>query len=158
MQTGREGPHHKDAALLSTVLIDKDDLRTLGIKGELETRILKSVSEPAAKLKKVGKSRLVSSKTQFLRFDGANPGVVPVDQWKTTGDITVYENAMAIVDPGDNQPGLIQIGEMVRVGDVWKLTGTPSPIEGNEVEVAFGFLLRRTSAANRDRRCPSRRR
>lgn len=131
----------QDATLLSTVLIDKDDLRTLGIEGDLETRILKSVSEPAAKIKKAGNSRLASSKTQFLRFDGANPGVVPVDQWNTTGDITVYENAMAIVDPGDNQPGLIQIGEMIRVGDVWKLTGIPSPLEGNEVELAFGFLV-----------------
>ena len=133
----------QDAALIAPLLMSAEDLRALGVSGSLETKILEAVSDPAGKLKAASKnSKLVGPKTVFLRFDGAAPGVIPADQLKTPQDITVYENAMAIVDPGaTGKPGLIQIGEMVRIGEVWKLTSLPIPLEGEEIEIAFGLLV-----------------
>ena len=53
---------------------------------------------------------------------------------------------MAIVD-SSGKPGLVQIGELVRVGDVWKLTQIPQPIEGNNATMAGGILMQPTLAA-----------
>ena len=54
---------------------------------------------------------------------------------------------MAILDSG-GKPGLVQVGELVRVGDVWKLTQIPQPIEGNNVTMAGGILMQPTLAAS----------
>jgi thiol-disulfide isomerase/thioredoxin len=52
----------------------------------------------------------------------------------------VFENAMGIIEVGEKSE-LLQIGEMVRVGDVWKLTQIPQPLEGDSVEVTLGGIL-----------------
>ncbi|HXY37370.1 MAG TPA: redoxin domain-containing protein, partial [Planctomycetaceae bacterium] len=44
--------------------------------------------------------------------------------------------------------GLVQVGELVRIGDVWKLTQIPQPIEGQNAQVmAGGALMQPTLAA-----------
>lgn len=133
----------QDASLLAPLLITKDDLKELGIKGALETKVLGSVGDAAAKLKKnAAGSKIISPKTNWMRFDAAAPSVIPADQLKTPADLVVYENAMAIVDFGNpTNPGLVQIGELVRIGDVWKLTGIPQPLEGNQIEITPGLVM-----------------
>jgi hypothetical protein len=46
---------------------------------------------------------------------------------------------MAIVD-NEGQSKLVQIGEMIRVGDVWKLTQIPRPLEG-QMQITPGLLM-----------------
>ncbi|MGE5194782.1 MAG: redoxin domain-containing protein, partial [Deltaproteobacteria bacterium] len=38
-------------------------------------------------------------------------------------------------------PGLIHVGELIRVGDVWKMTSLPVPLEGNAIQLAPGLVL-----------------
>lgn len=132
----------QDASLLTPLLLTKDDLKELGIKGPLEAKLLASVSDPAAKLKKsVSGSKVIHAKTNWLRFDASPPAVIPADSYKTPQDLYVYENVMAIVDSGNpQQPGLVSVGELVRIGDVWKMTMIPHPLEGN-LELAAGQIM-----------------
>jgi peroxiredoxin len=132
----------QDAQLLAPLLVGARDLQSLDIDRALAAKILESVADPAGKLKKAAQgSKILSAKTTWLRFDGSAPSVIPADQLNTPRDVFVYENVMAIVDAGGGQPGLIQIGELVRVGDVWKMTSIPAPLEGNQVTVAPGGML-----------------
>lgn len=131
----------QDAVLLAPLLVTQADLAGLGVDKAMQTKILDSVADPAGKLKKaVTGSKMIGPKTQWMRFDGAAPSVIPADQLNTPRDVFVYENVMAIVDNG-GQPGLIQVGELVRVGDVWKMTSLPAPLEGNQVTVSQAGLL-----------------
>ena len=75
-----------------------------------------------------------------MRFDSASPGVIPQDEGKASADLIVYENAMGIVD-NNQQAGLVQLGEMVRVGDAWKLTQIPQPLEGENPQIAATGVL-----------------
>ena len=75
-------------------------------------------------------SKILNEKSKFTRADNLTPASIPAEKGKLRDDLFVYENAMAIVDSA-GKPGLVQIGELVRVGDVWKLTQIPQPIEGN---------------------------
>ncbi len=136
----------QDAATLASVLITKDELKSLGVTGAASAKILDSVSDPAVKLRKaVHGSKLIAAKTKWTRFDASSPSLIPADQVKSAADIVAYENAMVIVENGGT-PGLVALGEVVRVGDVWKLTGIPQPLEGN-AEIAGGLLMQQELAA-----------
>lgn len=132
----------QDASLLAPLLLTKEDLESLGIKGPLEAKLLASVADPAAKLRKaVTGSKVIHAKTNWLRFDASPPAIIPADTYKTPKDLQVYENVMAIVDAGNpQQPGLVNVGELVRVGEVWKMTMLPQPLEGN-LELTAGLIM-----------------
>ncbi|MGC1275425.1 MAG: redoxin domain-containing protein [Planctomycetaceae bacterium] len=130
-----------DVKLLQSVLIDDDDLKALGVDEELSAKLTASVADPVEQLAVAAKdSKILGPGTTWLRFDSSNPGVIPADDGKAKEDLYVYENAMAIVDVG-GEAGLVQIGEMIRVGETWKLTQVPKPIEGDSVQITQGGLL-----------------
>lgn len=130
-----------DAALLSSVLVTANDLKSLGLSDGLSSRILRQVQEPEAALKTIlAKSKTLTSKSKWNRFDAAMPGVIPSDDGKADTDLFVYEGAMAIVET-NGQHGFVQLGEMMRIGDVWKLTQVPRPAEGDSIQVQVGGIL-----------------
>lgn len=131
-----------DYAQLQSVLVSAEELKGLGVGADLTKQLLESVAKPEEQAKAAAAQGggLLARTTTWMRFDSSGPGLIPADEGKASGDLFVYENAMAIVDPGGGQAGLIQIGEMVRVGDVWKLTQIPKPIAGN-VQITPGGIL-----------------
>ncbi len=133
----------QDASLLTPLLVTKEDLKQLGIKGTLEAKLLASVADPAAKLKKAAaNSKIIQPRSTWMRFDASPPAAVPADAGKITADLMVYENVMAIVDYGNpTNPGLVHVGELIRMGDVWKMTSLPQPLEGPSIQIAPGLVL-----------------
>ncbi len=138
-----------DAKTLETLLINPGDIKTLGIEADVAKDLLESVSSPAAKVRNVtSRSKVLNTQTKWMRFDSANPGVIPQDEGKASQDLIVYENAMGIVEAG-GQAGLVQLGEMLRVGDAWKLTQIPQPLEGETPQVAAtGILIQPAAGMN----------
>jgi peroxiredoxin len=131
-----------DSELLSTVLISAADIRQLGIVDEFATPLLRQVQNPKAALAAAMKASSITAASKWTRFDAAMPGVIPADDGKAAEDLTVYEGAMAIIQTRD-QHGFVSIGEMIRVGNVWKLTQIPKPMTGNTIQVAMGGILMR---------------
>lgn len=130
-----------DVALLSTILLSGDDLKGLGINEDLTKQLLDSVAKPAEQMRAATSgSKVLTPETNWMRFDSSSPGLIPADEGKASKDLLVYENAMAIVQHGE-QTGLVQIGEMLRVGDVWKLTQIPKPLEGDTIQITPGGIL-----------------
>ncbi len=132
-----------DETALKAVLVNSDDLKTLGLNSKLAKKILEAVDKPGQQMRAaVSSSKLLTSNTRWMRFDSLMPSTVPAAVDRSSSDLTVYENAMAIVEVG-GQTGLVQIGEMVLVGKTWKLTQIPHPLEGNSIQVTIGGLLMR---------------
>lgn len=127
----------RDVNLLQTVLITIQDIRTLGIEAKLGKSLLAAVADPAKRLAKIP---AMAAGTRWIRFDCSQPGLIPADTGKATGDLEVYESTLAIVDAG-GRSGLVQIGELVKVGQAWKLTSIPAPLVGDTVQVTSGGLL-----------------
>lgn len=123
-----------DAQLLSTVLVSAEDIRALALRGDFARKVQESVSEPATKMQAaVSRSPILAKGSQWMRFDAQSPGLVPAGR-VSDNDLVVYQNAMAMVDMAGN-PGLVQIGELVQVGDAWKLVGIPQPSEGSRISM-----------------------
>lgn len=130
-----------DSDLLATVMVTQKDLSDLGVDADLAGKVLANVRNPAASMRAaMSNSKTLTDKSRWHRFDAAMPGVIPADAGKATGDLVVYESTMAIVETG-SQHGFVTIGEMLKVGDVWKLTQVPKPNDGNTIEVASAGIL-----------------
>ncbi len=131
----------KDVARLESLLLSAEDIKQLGIDNQLALSLKKSTSNIEAKMKKVlAKTTIISLQTKWIRFDSGSPSTIPADEGKAKKDLHVYENAMAITET-KGKAGLIQIGELVRVGDTWKLTQVPQPLEGESIQIIAGGIL-----------------
>lgn len=136
-----------DADMLRLVLVTAEELAQLKIEESVQKQMLANVSSPASKLRDVlSKTKSLTPKSRWMRFDAASamPSMIPADDGKAAGDLILYENAMAIIETEAAPPRnslLVQIGEIVKIGDVWKLTQIPQTIEGNQVQLSAGVLM-----------------
>ncbi|MDX1965626.1 MAG: redoxin domain-containing protein [Planctomycetaceae bacterium] len=133
-----------DSATLQSLMVTAEDLKTLGVNAKLAARLLESAGAAAADARAiVAKSKVLKPDSRWVRFDAQMQGVIPVDEGKARADLYVYENAMAVIEsgPAPAQAALVQIGEMIRVGEVWKLTAAPTPIDNTTTTTAGGVLM-----------------
>jgi thiol-disulfide isomerase/thioredoxin len=140
---------HQDEKLLNSVLVTRDELRSIGVADAYADKIMTAVSEPGRKMRDaVSGSKFLADRAATARADNLTPCTIPAEEGKLRDDLTVYENAMAIVE-SNGKTGLVQVGELVRIGDVWKLTQIPQAIEGQNTQVmAGGVLMQPTLAAS----------
>ncbi len=139
----------RDEKALAAVMLDAQDVKALELDKTVADEFLKSVATAPQQMREVlGQSKTITAGTRWVRFDSSMlmPNLIPRESGKSARDILVYENVMAIVETG-GQTGFVQIGEMVQVGDVWKLAAVPRPIEGDTMQVVAGGLLMQPSVA-----------
>ncbi len=139
-----------DAQRLSLVLINKTDITSLGIQPEFASKILANVANlPATMKARIGQSKILNAKTKWIRFDSSMlmPYSIPADEGKANQDLFVYENVMAIIET-EGTTGFMQMGEVIRIDNTWKLTQVPTPIEGDTMQVTEGGILMQPKAAS----------
>jgi len=130
-----------DTKAFEALLITEDELAASGVKNPFADKIRESAKAASGKIPALlAKSKMLTPDTVWVRFDGAMPGLIPADDVKTDKDLHVFENVMAIVD-NKGKSGLVQFGELIRVGDAWRLTQAPLPIEGESMQVTEGGTL-----------------
>ncbi|MEZ6046759.1 MAG: thioredoxin [Planctomycetaceae bacterium] len=130
-----------DPVALQQVMITSEEVTQLGITTELAREIQNNINTVAEQLAKVrSNSKAITPQSKWMRFDATAPGVIPADEGKAKSDLLVYENAMSIIETS-GETMLVQIGEIVKVGDVWKLTAVPRPLVGESVQLASGILM-----------------
>ncbi|WP_437184915.1 redoxin domain-containing protein [Planctomicrobium sp. SH668] len=133
---------------LAAVMLNVEDMKTLGIQGDSAAKLTARIKESSQTFRSVlTNSKMLTPQTTWTRFDCSMlmPNLIPAEPGKTANDLIVYENVMAIVDNAGTS-GFVQIGEMVRVGNTWKVTQVPQPLEGEKFELSGGILLQPTIA------------
>jgi len=132
-----------DDSALQSVMVTPEDLKAVGLNQAMATKLLESAADASKKSRAIlSKSKVLTAQARWSRFEGQTPSVIPADDDKATGDLHVYENAMAIVET-QGKFAAVQIGEIIRIGEVWKLTQVPQPIEGENgsIVTAGGVLM-----------------
>jgi len=136
-----------DAKILRPLLATAEDLTAVGVDKAAQATILKTLANADQVLAEIVKdSKIIKPTTRWMQFNCSLPYMVPAEAGKSAQDLYVYENAMAIVENGKDT-GSIHLGEIVRVGNTWKLTVLPRPVEGQESFVAEGGGLFQPSMA-----------
>lgn len=133
----------KDEARFQRLLATPAELESLG----LGTAHLKELGEKVASAPKRFSGKLGDGKLEtvttgsarWLNFSGTRPYTVPSGTGGTTKDITVYENIVTMFE-NDGKNGQLQIGTMIKVGDVWRLVDMPELLSGTENHLAGGYF------------------
>jgi peroxiredoxin len=127
-----------DARFLTPLLVTPEDLTAIGVEKGAQAAILKPLENAERGLAEIVKqSKSIKKTTRWMQFNCAMPYMVPAEPGKSAQDLYLYENAIAIIQNG-NETGSVHLGEIVRVGNTWKLTVLPRPVEGQESFVAEG--------------------
>ena len=130
-----------DEAAFQAIMINEEDLKFLGVSPQIAAKLIEAAADPGKKAKAVmAKTKTLSAQSRWTRFDAQMPSLIPVDEEKANADLQVYESAMAIVET-QSKFNAVQIGEMIRVGEVWKMTQVPTPIEGEVMTTSGGILM-----------------
>jgi thiol-disulfide isomerase/thioredoxin/flagellar hook-basal body complex protein FliE len=138
-----------DLQAISNVMVSSEDAETLRLTPEVRKEIAESTADLTAKLRRtISASKTLNARSKWVRFDPPLPGLIPVEDGRAAGELMVLENAMAIVQNGEKHD-LVMIGEMVRVGEVWKLTQLPVPMEGTGPQtIQLGGILMQPKLAS----------
>ncbi|HEY1067202.1 MAG TPA: redoxin family protein [Pirellulales bacterium] len=127
----------RDEARFARLLLSPAEAAELGL-GETK---LTEIKTAIAALPTQFKTLLTSLKgfdpktTEWLRFDAVRPGLLPAGVAGSTKDVLVYENVVAVVQAGAEHK-MVQIGTLVRVGDVWKVASAPRIIDSSVASAA----------------------
>ena len=132
-----------DLQALSTVMLNDADIQTLRVPAKIAKELQASTSDLAKKAQAaMADTKVLNTKSTWVRFDPPLPGLILADDMGSARDLIVYENAMAYVQNGEKLD-LISMGEMVQVGDTWKLIQVPAAMDmsGKTVVQIGGILM-----------------
>ena len=135
----RSGDQNQFRRLLPT----KAELKSLGLGPERTKQIEEKVEAAEKSFTKTARRQtIVGKKSRWVNFSGTRPGIIPAGTDKSTKDITVYENAVAMVESDGRHQQLV-MGPMIRVDDAWRVIDLP--INLGESQIATSGLFFNTS-------------
>ena len=132
----------RDASRFQRVLPTAQELTALGL-GEAQARdIAKKVAEAASGFAAVAAAQsVVDSKSKWINFGANRPGVIPAGWEGATRDVTVYDNASAIVDT-DGKTAQISVGTLIQVDGGWRVIDLPANLaDARTASVSGGYFF-----------------
>ncbi len=106
-----------DTAHFELLLITPTELDGLGLGKERRESIAKSVKEaPAAFSTLVSSQKIVGPDSRYVDFGSARPGTVPAGTDGSTKEVTVCDNATALVQTNQKHEQVF-LGTLIQVGD-----------------------------------------
>lgn len=117
---------NKDRTRFELLLMKSDELASVGF-GEAKTKELATTLQaaPTAFVKLAAEQKLFAPQSEFSDFYRTRPATIPAGTEGSTKDVTIYDNASALVTTGDKHDQLY-LGTIVAVGDTWRLLEAPT--------------------------------
>ena len=136
-----EAVRTQDASRFARLLVNADDLQTLGLGDEKKQQLEQRVTEAARSFTDFAKTqRMIGKETKWSNFGAEKPGLVPAGTDGSTNDVIAYENAVAIIDDSSGKPQQLLVGTIVQVGNTWKLADAPQAVE-SDATMKTGFFF-----------------
>jgi hypothetical protein len=117
----------KDFARVQALMVSEDEVKTLGLPADMAGRIREAQKGARAKFDDtVAKLKTVGDKSVWLHLETAAPQCLPADQTGSRADIVRHTKGTILLDVGNGKNEWVQTGEMLKVGDAWRLTDAPA--------------------------------
>ncbi len=137
-----------DSGLLDSLIATPDELAGAGVPKEVVEKVSAATARRGELLEALQKSLAGwTPKTVWNRFDGTFPHVIPSDE--ATGvekDLVLYENAVIFAGaPGGGasaKVSFLQVPEMIKLGEVWKLIELPRAVDPEKPVVSTSGGIR----------------
>ena len=139
----------RDADRFERLLLNSRELEQLGLGDEKAKALQTKLSNAKGAFHSLVTSKsTISDETKWVHFSASQPGLVPAGTEGMQRDLTVYENVVAMVETA-GKADVVQIGTLVRVGDVWRVIDAPSiPSPGGTSTVGNFFFQNQQVADN----------
>ena len=125
----------KDVARFQALLLTDDDIKTLGMPTDMAATTREAIKKAPAKFEDTAaKLAKLSPKSSWLHLETAAPQCLPADQTGARADIVRHSKGTILIDVGNGNEWM-QTGEMIKVGEAWKLVSGPAPGTTNETPV-----------------------
>ena len=129
----------RDRARFELLLMKPSELAEVGFGKRRAERLSTALTAaPAAFSKLAADQTIVTRTSEFVDFYRARPATIPAGSEGSTKDITVHDNASALVETGDKHDQLF-LGTLVAVGETWKLLDVPAL--GSNSQPQNGLLM-----------------
>ena len=135
----------RDPTRFERLLLTASELRSLQLGAEQAKSLAAKLAEARSNFRSLSSNSEIGSRTKWAHFSASQPGIVPAGTAGSARDLLVYENVVAMVETS-GKSGLIQIGTLVRVGDVWRVIVAPSIPDAEASATAMGFFFNRETA------------
>jgi thiol-disulfide isomerase/thioredoxin len=116
----------RDAKRLEALLINAENLKSIGLPAADADRIKARAAAAAKRLTDAADALKLSDKAKWIHAEYGIPQTRPADSFGSgTEDYTSYKNGTVLVEDG-GKTVFLQTGELVQVGRSWKLVDGPS--------------------------------
>lgn len=117
---------NRDQARFNLLLIAPREVSELGLSKQRADSVTASVQAANAGFGKfANEQKLVTAQSKFVDFGSARPATIPVGTGGSTKDVTIMDNASALVQ-NDGKHEQVYLGTLVQIGDTWKMIGLPT--------------------------------
>jgi peroxiredoxin len=138
-----------DITLLDSLMATPEELAGAGLPKEVVDKVSAGADKRELSVEALRKTLAGwTARTVWNRFDGTFPHVIPADQ--ATGlskDLVLYENAVVFAGAPAAQVStakvsFLQIPEMIKLGETWKLVELPRAVDPEKPVVASASGIR----------------
>ena len=147
----------RDYRLFQTLLVKEEDLQALGLPNREIERIRELRKQTEQKFRQACAALpQLNETTRWMHFEAGPPGRIPADTYGMKRDVLMLYRGLVIVETAGKQD-VIQLGEMVLVGEAWKLIdapGNPMIAENTQASVPDELQLLLKKLADLDQRHP----
>jgi TolA-binding protein len=112
----------------AALLVNDEDLQTLGISAADAERIKKSVSTASGKFQQVLGKFSLNGNSKWLHAETSGPSRLLAESTGWKRDVIVHARVMILCETA-GKTEYIQLGEVVQVGEAWKLVDAPMSID-----------------------------
>jgi hypothetical protein len=125
-----------DAERLQAVLITSQEIASLGLPAADAQKLTAQVQGAAAKLAAVRAKVPEIATAKFARLESAQAGAYPTDVTGAANELVKIVHGLILYDnpTAKKQNDFINAPEMIQVGLAWRLTDSPSPDGGPDVD------------------------
>lgn len=117
----------RDLKTLQALLVTEDDLKALGLPAAEISRITNRQKQTPTKFQATcAKLSHLNENTRWLHIETSAPSRLPADATGAKRDILMHFRVLVLCETG-SKADMIQLGEVILVGEAWKLLDAPVP-------------------------------
>ncbi|MEO1496647.1 MAG: thioredoxin-like domain-containing protein [Planctomycetota bacterium] len=136
----------RDDARFARLLMTPTEAQALGVGKAIGGELRSSISAATRKFAELVRTqKTLSRSSRYVDFGAPRPGVIPIGTDGSKRDVTVYENATALIDH-EGTPTQLLLGSLFRVGDAWRLVEAPT-VDSSGPKLATVFSVPTLSGA-----------
>lgn len=119
---------NKDYQRFSTLLVNDDDLRTIGVSTTEVERIKNGLKNVPSNFQQVAGKLNLNASSKWLHVETGIPSRMLMDSTGWKQDVIIHARAMILCETA-GKTEYIQLGDIIQVGDTWKLKDAPTTLD-----------------------------